>query len=109
MRVRLLLWLGDGVVLSLSSLDLQQIRQRNHPRAETLHALLDEPRRLIVSILCGNELVNIAAVANMTGILVALFGEAKAGWIAVLVMLPLLLLVGEVTPKTIAVSNPQRR
>jgi len=99
----------ETALFSLSSLDLQQIRQRNHPRAETLHALLDEPRRLIVSILCGNELVNIAAVANMTGILVALFGEAKAGWIAVLVMLPLLLLVGEVTPKTIAVSNPQRR
>jgi CBS domain containing-hemolysin-like protein len=99
---------SETALFSLSRLDLQQLRRQRHPQAATLHALLDEPRRLIVSILCGNELVNIAAVANMTGILVALYGEARAGWIAVFVMLPLLLLVGEVTPKTIAVSNPRR-
>lgn len=99
---------SETALFSLSHLDFQQLRQQRHRHAETLQALLDEPRRLIVSILCGNELVNIAAIANMTGILVALYGEAKAGWIAVLVMLPLLLLVGEVTPKTIAVTNPRR-
>jgi CBS domain containing-hemolysin-like protein len=99
---------SETALFSLSPLDLQQLRQRRHPQAATLHALLDEPRRLIVSILCGNELVNIAAVANMTGILVELYSEARAGWITVLVMLPVLLLVGEVTPKTIAVSNPRR-
>lgn len=99
---------SETAFFSLSRLDLQQLRQRRHPQAATLHALLDEPRRLIVSILCGNELVSIAGIANMTGILVALYGEARAGWITVGVMLPLLLVVGEVTPKTIAVSNPQR-
>jgi CBS domain containing-hemolysin-like protein len=99
---------SETALFSLSRVDLQQLRQRRHPQAGTVHALLDEPRRLIVSILCGNELVNVAAVANMTGILVALYGEARAGWITVVVMLPLLLLVGEVTPKTIAVSDPRR-
>ncbi len=67
--------------------------------------MLDEPRRLIISILCGNELVNIASAANMTAILLMLFGQ-DAGWINILVMVPLLLLVGEVTPKTIAVNHP---
>ncbi|NNE00470.1 MAG: HlyC/CorC family transporter [Pirellulaceae bacterium] len=99
---------SETALFSLSHVDFQQLRRIRHRHAETLQALLDEPRRLIVSILCGNELVNIAAIANMTGILVALYGEAKAGWIAVIVMLPLLLLVGEVTPKTIAVTNPRR-
>jgi CBS domain containing-hemolysin-like protein len=98
----------ETALFSLSRLDLQQLRRQRHPQAETLHALLYEPRRLIVSILCGNEIVNIAAVANMTGILVALYGEARAGWLAVLLMLPVLLLVGEVTPKSIAVSDPRR-
>lgn len=99
---------SETALFALSRVDLQQLMRRNHPQADTLHALLDEPRRLIVSILCGNELVNIAAVSNMTGILVALYGEARAGWITVFVMLPLLLLMGEVTPKTIAVSDPRR-
>ena len=99
---------SETALFSLSRLDLQRLRREDHPQSDTLHALLDQPRRLIISILCGNQLINIAAVANMTGILVTLFGHERAGVISVVVMVPLLLLVGEITPKTIAVSNPVR-
>lgn len=99
---------SETALFSLSRLDLQQLRREQNPRAETIHELLDQPRRLIISILSGNELVNIAAAVNMTGILVVLYGASNAGWINLIVMAPLLLLIGEVTPKTIAVSNPMR-
>jgi CBS domain containing-hemolysin-like protein len=99
---------SETALFSLSRLDLQQLRRRSHPHTATLLDLLDQPRRLIISILCGNQLINIAAVANMTGILLILYGEERAGVINLLVMVPLLLLLGEVTPKTIAVSNPVR-
>ena len=99
---------SETALFSLSRLDLQKLRRERHPKSETLHALLDEPRRLIISILCGNELVNIAATINMAGILLALYGPEQAGWINIIIMFPLLLLFGEVTPKTIAVSNPIR-
>jgi CBS domain containing-hemolysin-like protein len=99
---------SETALFSLSRLDLQQLRRRQHPRIDTLQALLDQPRRLIISVLCGNQLINIAAVANMTGILVTLYGVERAGVINVIVMVPLLLLLGEVTPKTIAMSNPVR-
>ena len=45
-------------MFSLSRLDLQKLRRERHRHSETLHALLDQPRRLIISILSGNELVN---------------------------------------------------
>ncbi|HAJ92830.1 MAG TPA: hypothetical protein DCO71_09515 [Gammaproteobacteria bacterium] len=99
---------SETALFSLSRLDLQKLRRERNRHTETLHELLDQPRRLIISILCGNELVNIAAAANMTGILVVLYGVERAVWISVLVMVPLLLLFGEVTPKTISVSNPVR-
>ncbi len=99
---------SETALFSLSRLDLQQLRRERNPHSETIHALLDQPRRLIISILSGNELVNIAAAANMTAILVTLYGSNQAGWINLMVMIPLLLLFGEVTPKTIAVSNPVR-
>jgi CBS domain containing-hemolysin-like protein len=99
---------SETALFSLSRLDLQKLRKDRNPHSETLHELLDQPRRLIISILSGNELVNIAAAANMTGILVVLYGNERAGWINLFVMVPLLLLFGEVTPKTIAVSNPVR-
>ena len=59
---------SETALFSLSHVDLRQLRRERHPQVQTLHALLDEPRKLIVSILCGNEIVNIAAIANMTGI-----------------------------------------
>jgi len=99
---------SETALFSLSRMDLQQLRREHHPHSATLHALLDSPRRLIISILCGNQVVNVAAVANATGILVSLYGAERAGVISVLVMVPMLLLFGEITPKTIAVSNPVR-
>lgn len=97
---------SETALFSLSRIDLQNLLKQNHPLATTIHDLLEQPRRLIISILCGNELLNIAAAANMTLILVKLYGQDNAGWITIFVMVPLLLVFGEVTPKTIAVSNP---
>ena len=99
---------SETALFSLSRLDLQKLRRRRHRNSETVHALLDQPRRLIISILCGNELVNIASAINLTGMLVTLYGPERAGVISVVIMLPLILLCGEVTPKTLAVSNPVR-
>ena len=97
---------SETALFSLSRIDLQKLRQSRHSDSESIHAMLHEPRRLIISILCGNELVNIASAVNMTAILLLVFGGQDVGWINVLIMVPLLLLIGEVTPKTIAVSYP---
>lgn len=95
-------------LFSLSRLDLQQLRREQNSQSKTIHELLDQPRRLIISILSGNELVNIAAASNMAFILFTLYGAEKVVAINLLVMVPLVLLLGEVTPKTIAVANPVR-
>ncbi|MBF0470477.1 MAG: HlyC/CorC family transporter [Gammaproteobacteria bacterium] len=99
---------SETALFSLSRIDLQKMRQSRHPHSESIHAMLDEPRRLIISILCGNELVNIASAVNMTGILLIFFDESDVGLVNILIMVPLLLVVGEVTPKTIAVSHPMK-
>ncbi len=97
---------SETALFSLSRLQLREIQRGGHPAAGTVLALLDQPRRLIISILCGNEIVNIAAAANMTAILLHLYSPDKVVLVNLLVMVPLLLLLGEVTPKTIAVTNP---
>jgi len=97
---------SETALFSLSRIDLQKLRHSRHANSESIHEMLDEPRRLIISILCGNELANIASAVNMTGILLLLYGEQDVGWLNILIMVPLLLLIGEVTPKTVAVSFP---
>jgi CBS domain containing-hemolysin-like protein len=99
---------SETALFSLSRLDLQKLRRERNRHSETLHALLDQPRRLIISILTGNELVNIAASINMASIIISLYGIDKAPWVTIIIMVPLLLLFGEITPKTIAISNPVR-
>lgn len=97
---------SEAALFSLSRIDLERFRNSRHPMSERIHMLLDEPRRLIISLLCGNELVNIASSANMAALLLMFFSEADTQWINILVMVPMLLLVGEVTPKTFAVTFP---
>jgi CBS domain containing-hemolysin-like protein len=97
---------SETALFSLTKFDLQRVSRSRDASAETLHSLLEQPRRLIVSILCGNELVNIAAATNMTGILVELVGIEAAAFTAAFVMIPLILVFGEVTPKTLAVTRP---
>ncbi len=97
---------SETALFSLSRYDLQHLKSMHNSRFAVLQNLLERPRQLIISILCGNEIINVAAVANMTGILVALYGPETGGILNVFLMVPLLLLFGEVTPKTIAVSDP---
>ncbi len=99
--------MSETALFSLSRVHLQKLRRSRHPQSDTLHALLDHPRRLIVSILCGNELINIAASVNLAGILLALYGRPDAAALAnIVIMFPLLMLFSEVTPKTLAVTHP---
>ncbi len=97
---------SETALFSLSRLDLQKLRRDRHRRSGLVHDLLDQPRRLIISILCGNEIAIIAATVNLAGILYSLYDAERAGWINIMVMSPLLLLFSEVTPKTIAIGNP---
>ncbi|MBF0308222.1 MAG: HlyC/CorC family transporter [Magnetococcales bacterium] len=98
---------GSEVALfSLSRLDLSKLRSSRDPAAEPIHRMLKEPRSLIISILCGNESVNIASSANMAAFLLLFFSEEQTRWINLVIMVPVLLLVGEVTPKTVAITMP---
>ncbi|MCB1943691.1 MAG: HlyC/CorC family transporter [Candidatus Accumulibacter sp.] len=97
---------SETALFSLTSFDLQRLQNSQHPRFKSIQEMLEEPRRLIISLLCGNELVNIASAANMAAILLKYFTEDQTTWINIVVMVPMLLLFGEVTPKTIAVTYP---
>ncbi len=97
---------SETALFSLSRLELRELQRSRHPKADTLFALLEQPRRLIISILCGNEIINVAAAVNMTAILLHLYGGEEVVLLNILIMVPLLLLFGEVTPKTIAVTSP---
>jgi len=86
---------------------LHSLEQDGDSRAGTASRLLGNPERLIGAILLGNNLVNILASALATSLFLTLFGEAGVAY-ATLTMTALVLIFGEVMPKTYAITNPDR-
>jgi putative hemolysin len=91
-------------LFSLSSFQIDQMRAAKNPRIGLIERLRSEPRRLIVTILIGNEFVNVSASVISAAMIIHLFG-AENEMINLLVMVPILLLFGEITPKVLAIRN----
>jgi CBS domain containing-hemolysin-like protein len=98
---------SETAFFSLTKAKLKQVQKENPYLYHLLSTLLKEPRRLITTILIGNELVNVAATATAASLLISLIGNAGTG-VTIAVMSLLLLVWGEITPKTFAVYNPVR-
>ncbi len=92
---------SETSLFSLDPVDLDQMDRDRNKRVGLIRRLLSEPRRLIVTILIGNELVNVAASVISASLVIRLFGAEKS-WLNLLIMVPALLLFGEITPKTLA-------
>src|SRR5690606_14991961 len=84
-----------------------EIERRGDRRAILGQRLIKFPERVIGAVLLGNNLVNILASAVATSLFLNLFGDAGVVY-STLVMTALVLVFGEVMPKTFAISNPDR-
>ncbi len=98
---------SETSLFSLDRLQLAQMKRDGDPHAGLIERLLSRPRRLIVTILIGNELVNVAAAAISAAVVIQLLGD-DLKWVNIFVMVPLLLLFGEITPKTLAMRHNRR-
>jgi len=95
---------SETAFFSLNPVQLEQMRRDDNPKLGLIKHMLSEPRRLIVTILIGNEFVNVAASVISASIVITLFG-AENKYFNLLIMVPILLLVGEITPKTLALRH----
>jgi len=95
---------SETALFSLDSVYLEQMKKAKNPKAGLIEKLLSQPRRLIVTILIGNEFVNVTASVISTSMIIQLFG-AENKFYNLFIMVPILLIVGEITPKTLAIRN----
>jgi len=77
------------------------------PGAKTLKALKADPHRLLVTILVGNNLVNIAMSSIATGLLGFYLSRGQAVLAATFGITAIVLLFGESAPKSYAVENTE--
>ena len=97
--------------MTLSKLDVRCMIEQNVKGAQKLDKLLEEPNKLLGSILVGNNLVNILASSLATMIAINLSGGTSSGMgvgISTGVMTLLILIFGEITPKSLSTQNAQK-
>ncbi len=102
---------SETALFSLSKLQLQKFKESKTPQTQKILRLLAQPKHLLITILLGNEVVNISISAISTSLV---FSFAKSfqiidpKWLNILIIVPFILLFGEVIPKTFAIQNNER-
>ncbi len=92
---------------SLSDIKVRNLVEKKVKNAKAVKKLKDNPERLLITILIGNNVVNIGAASFATVVATNLFGSSGVG-IATGVMTFLVLVFGEITPKTIANTKNEK-
>lgn len=98
---------SETAYTSLSKLKVRQMKEQKARGAERVASILSDPKRLLGSVLVGNNIVNIAATSISTSLLLSMFGKDGVA-IATTLMTIFILLFGEITPKNFARSNPAK-
>ncbi|MBW2992389.1 hemolysin family protein [Candidatus Woesearchaeota archaeon] len=91
---------------SLGSLRLKHLVDKKIPGANTVKYLKDRPRKLLDTILIGNNLVNIGASVFATTIAMGIFKSNVIG-IVTGIMTFVILVFGEIVPKTFAIAHSE--
>ncbi|MXR50367.1 DUF21 domain-containing protein [Halovenus sp. WSH3] len=99
---------SEIALFSLPNHRVDRIAEEGHPGARTLQRLKSDPHRLLVTILVGNNLVNVAMSSIATGLLAFYIGnQGVAVAVATLGITALVLLFGESAPKSYAVDHTE--
>lgn len=100
----------ESALFSLNRSQIRRLRNEGHHVERLLALLTDNPSGLLVAILFGNLVVNILYF-SMSATLSMRIGERFGDWWQALVGIAILLsviLVGEILPKAIGISSPER-
>jgi Mg2+/Co2+ transporter CorB len=85
---------------------IMALANEGNRRARMVRSLIEDRERLISTLLIGNNVWNIVAAALATDLFLRLVGEAGVA-VASIVMTTLIVIFGEVLPKTYAIRHPE--
>ncbi len=97
---------AETAITAMDDLRLQSIIEETGDPNGVCRLVLSQRSRFITTLLLGNNFVNIGMAALTTTIFIQWLGDDLGGLISTIPTTLMVLIVGEVTPKSIAVSNP---
>ena len=98
---------AEAALFSIRPVKIRQLVEKKVPGSHIVEKLVNRPNNLLATILVGNTIVTIAATAMATSMALRIFGKGGVG-IAVFALTIIVLLFGELTPKTYAANNQEK-
>lgn len=98
---------SETALMSLTKIKIRQMEEDDVKGVETLVKIMEDPSRLLSTILVANNIVNIGASSIATALFMNWIGASGVP-LATLIMTILVLIFGEITPKSISSNNPDK-
>ncbi len=95
---------SETALFSISRTKARHLAKQKGNVYALIKRMKDNPHRLLSTILVGNNVVNVAASALATSLAISLFSSYALGWVT-FGMTFLILVFGEVFPKSVATRN----
>ncbi|MCE5211967.1 MAG: hemolysin family protein, partial [Deltaproteobacteria bacterium] len=98
---------AEAALLSLRDLHLHRMEQDNYPFFDYVVKLLSNQRRLLITIVTSNEVVNVSISILAASYFIGLLGS-RGQWVSIIFTTVVLLFIGEAIPKTFGVTYPMQ-
>ena len=98
----------ETAFLSFNKLRMKTMAEKGNKRASLVLKLSANYDSMLSTILIGNNIVNILGTSLTTVLFVNLIGEANGASVATIVTTVVVLIFGEVSPKSIAKESPEK-
>ncbi len=95
---------SETALFSISRVKARHLAKSQRATDKLIHKMKEDPHRLLTTILIGNNLVNIASASYATALAIIVFPNRAVG-IATIIMTILILIFGEIVPKSVATRN----
>ena len=98
---------SETALSTVNRIKIRTLCEEGNRRAQTLNGVLDQYSKMLSAILIGNNIVNLSASSLATSLAIDVWGNMAVG-IATGILTILVLLFGEIVPKTSAMLNAER-
>ena len=92
---------AETALTTVNKMRVRTLAEGGDKRAAMVAAVIEDPAKMLSTILIGNNIVNLSASSLMTTLTLRMFGNAAVG-VATGVLTLLILVFGEITPKTMS-------
>ena len=98
---------AETALITVNRIRMRTLAEDGNKRAATVLRITDNSGKMLSAILIGNNIVNLSASSLATSLAIKIWGSVGAG-IATGILTVLILIFGEISPKTLATVNSEK-